>query len=624
VNVMCPRVRAAVACASALLFAGCNATGTPIAPAARAPLSGPQAEPVPGVVRGAHGAYEAAVIADKPVAYYRLAEKTGTTAYDSSGNGHNGTYDADVALGQPSLLKVDKGATSVSFPQGYVTEQATWSAQAVTAECWVRPTAADLQGSPRIIDNAWTDHDGNGFMLWLTKHTAGFNTGWLGDVGTFAFAPGRVYYVAGTFDQAGGATLYVNGLARANAPTGENNVNPQQGDGTTTYVGTLEAGNGPTDYFQGDIADCAVYDHALTADRIALHYNIGARAHVVPRGVPSPPPTPSPPPPTPLPSPIAYDAKTACIGGRVYANDVLPSGEGEFATNGLDRTWWGRERGNPLGGNQYSGFQTSWGRNQYDTYFGDSSDGLPGGHDPFYVGKDKGAPGAPQGVRIEAIKMPSDLVGNPAVNGANWYSGVLDTPVDQRFGFFVARVRLPAPNPGMSPAWWLLTNNGVPQGPHGPLAGEWDVQEMFGKLLGNGMNAGTILWNSGGQHDQNWGGTYSWPSNESTTPSQSYHDYGALIASGGAKISKNDYGPGGPGDVYGPSGTGITNYLDGVPLYGHTGGGNVTSGVDWKELMLMFQVGPSGGWLGTPEPANFPAYYWIQWVRVYERTSAQC
>ena len=257
-----------------------------------------------------------------------------------------------------------------------------------------------------------------------------------------------------------------------------------------------------TTYFQGDIADCAIYDHALTAQRVAAHYNVGARRHVIPRDLPTPAPTPTPPPPTPAPTPIAYDAKTACIDGRVYANNVLPAGEGEFGTSGLDRTWWGRERGNPLGGNHYSGFQTSWGRHQYDTYFGDPSDGLPGGHDPFYVGADRGAPGYPHGLRIEAIKMPSDLVGNPAVGGAHWYSGVVDTPVDLRFGFFVARVRLPSPDPGMSPAWWLLTNDGVHQGRHGPLVGEWDIQEMFGNDLGNGMNAGTILWNSGSEHNQ--------------------------------------------------------------------------------------------------------------------------
>ena len=186
--------------------------------------------------------------------------------------------------------------------------------------------------------------------------------------------------------------------------------------------------------------------------------------------------------------------------------------------------------------------------------------------------------------------MPSDLVGNPAVDGADYYSGVLDTPVDLEYGFFVARLRVPPPTPGISPAWWMLTNNGTPQGQHGPLNGEWDIQEMFGADLGTGMNAGTILWNSGSNTPQNWGGTYDWPSNEQTAPSQDYHDYGALIDPHGARISKNDFGPGGPGYVYGPSGKGITDYLDGVPLYGHTGGADVTSGVAWKELMAMFQV----------------------------------
>ncbi len=441
-----------------------------------------------------------------------------------------------------------------------------------------------------------------------------------------ALTPNRVYYVVGTYDGPTGLSLYVDGEIVANKAVGTApSPQPQQGDSPSTYIGVLNSSQfGMVDYFQGDVSDCAVYTYALSPQQIANHYNVGARKHVVPHPLPSPKPSPTAPPPTPLPSPIQYDANKACIGGRVYANNVLPSGEGEFETTGLDRSWWGRERGNPIGGNQYSGFQTSWGRNQYDTYFGDESDGLPGGHDPFYVGPDSDAPGSPQGVRIEAIPMPSDLVGNPAVGGADYYSGVLDTPIDLQYGFFVARVRVPAPTPGISPAWWLLTNNGVPKGQHGPLAGEWDIQEMFANDLGNGMNAGTILWNSGANGSQNWGGTYDWPSTEQSTPSQDYHDYGALIHPGGARISKNDYGPGGPGYIYGPSGKGITDFLDGIPLYGHTGGADVTSGVAWKEMMAMFQVASPGSWLGTPNPSDFPLYYWVQWIRVYERTSAHC
>src|SRR5215831_14920886 len=49
-------------------------------------------------------AYSSAVLADHPVAYYRLGETSGTTAVDSSGNGSNGTYVGGVALGQPGAL----------------------------------------------------------------------------------------------------------------------------------------------------------------------------------------------------------------------------------------------------------------------------------------------------------------------------------------------------------------------------------------------------------------------------------------------------------------------------------------------------------------------------------------
>ena len=567
----------------------------------------------------------ATVKGDNPLVYYRLNELAGTIAIDSSGNAHSAAYNADVRHNQPALIAGDPLARSASFPSGFTDETVTWRQQAVTAECWIKPTAADLSNNSRVLNNGWTDHSGNGFMLWISSGTAAFNTGWISAVNTTPMTAGQTYHVVGTFSVATGATLYVNGVAVANTMQGGAVPSPQTGDSATSYIGVLNAvgGAGLTDYFQGDVSDCAIYDHALTAGRVAAHYNAGAQAHVTPVVLASPTPSPSPPPATPAPGPISYNASTACINGKVYTNNVLPSGEGEFISNGLDRTWWGRQRGNPIGGNQYSGFQVSWGRNQYDTYFGDVNDGVSNpSDDPFYVGPDTGAPGSPQGVRINAIPMPSHLVGNPKVGGADWYSGVLDTPVNLQYGFFVARVRVPAPAPGMSPAFWLLSNNGMPQGQHGSLNGEWDIQEMFGNDLGNGMNAGNIQWNSGAGTPQNWGGTYNW--NESSSPSQDYHDYGALISPGGATISSNDYGPGGPGYVYGPANQGVTNYLDGVPLYGHTGGADLTQGVGWKELMAMFQVGPQGGWLGSPRASNFPASYWLQWIRVYQPTSSSC
>ena len=400
------------------------------------------------------GTYQAAVAASHPLVYYPLNEASGTTAFDASGNGHSGTYVPSVQLLQAPLRVSDPSAKSASFPNGYVGETATWTNQAVTAECWIKPTAGDISSSARILNNAWTDHSGNGFMLWLTNGTIGFNTGWIGISGTAPLIANQTYHVVGTYDNTTGANLYLNGEVVAHQMPGAL-PNPQIGDSTTTYIGVLNAssgGFGYTDYFHGDISDCAVYDHAITPWHVARHYDLGSGLHVQPTSLPTTMPTPTAPPPSPTPSPITYNATTACIAGKQFTNNVLPAGEGEFATNGLDRTWWGRERGNPIGGNQYSGFRTSWGRNQYDTYFGDVNDGVSSpSDDPFYVGADTGAPGSPMGVRINAFPMPQHLIGNPQVGGASYYSGVLDTPIDQQYGFFVARIRLPAPAPACRP-----------------------------------------------------------------------------------------------------------------------------------------------------------------------------
>ncbi|HTV72435.1 MAG TPA: LamG domain-containing protein [Candidatus Acidoferrales bacterium] len=607
-------------------------------PATPTPSPATVAVPVPS-----SGSYAAIVKGDSPLVYYRLNETSGTTALDSSGNGHNGTYAAGAVLGGPALLSGDSTAKSASFAVSDMTETATWTTPAVSAECWIKPTAADMAGTPRILGNAWTDHDAAGFMLWIDDGTAAFNTGWNSVLDTTPLTAGKVYHIVGTYSAASGVTIYVNGSPVANAMPGFTPA-PQTGDSTTTYLGVLNAvgGGGLLDHFAGNVSDCAVYSYALSATQVLTHYEAGSQQVVQPQTIPTAIPTFSPAPATPNPTPIAYNATSACINGKLFLNNVLPAGEGEFETNGLDRNWWGRERGNTIGGNQYSGFQTSWGRYQYNTYFGDENDGIStAADDPFYVGPDTEVPGSPQGVRIVAKAMPAHLVGNPKVMGAKWYSGTLDTPVNLQYGFFVARVRLPdqiaqGDAAGMSPAFWMLSNNGTGEGPYGPLNGEWDIQEMWGSLIGNAQNSGSFYWNSGTSSNQTWGGpyyNYTWPSWESSTPSQNYHDYGQWLSPGGAPASNNFYAQGGPGYVYGPTGQGVSDYLDGIPLYGHTGGHDVTQGnfagitpwaVTWKEVMAMFQVGADGSWLGTPNAADFPAYYWVQWIRVYQPTSQSC
>ena len=405
--------------------------------------------------------------------------------------------------------------------------------------------------------------------------------------------------------------------------------------------------------------------------------------------------------------PITYDSEYACVAGKKYTNNVLPPGVGEFETRGLNTSYWGGTKARTVavgghdGGSWGPGYEVSWGRHQYDTNFGDPSQGanFP---NPFYVGADTGVAGSPRGVRIVAEPVPSPIatslalmnndqwvvaqntdsatvpaegssvqmnVDNP--NGAqnNWkvgigtadspitfigtltsggatpsgngtggsnpwtisqihiyngsagavipvgsnnegglrsynfpayYSGVLDTNIDQEYGFFVARLRLPDYLPALSPAFWTLETGGVADPSTGLLRNELDIEEMFGATSGNALNADEILWNvtakSGGA------GIYKFPNGN---PQSAYHDYGVLQT---------------------PAGT--TFYLDGSPIESDSNETDWTQGSPDKEVMLMFQVAAPGTWLdpsATAMSSNpWPQYMWAQWLRIYKPTSTAC
>lgn len=63
---------------------------------------------------GGAGAYEAAVLEDDPLVYWRLGEASGTVAVDDSPNGNDGTYELAPTLGVDGLLVGDSD-TAVAF-----------------------------------------------------------------------------------------------------------------------------------------------------------------------------------------------------------------------------------------------------------------------------------------------------------------------------------------------------------------------------------------------------------------------------------------------------------------------------------------------------------------------------
>jgi hypothetical protein len=235
-------------------------------------LSAPESDTILLDRGGGSSAYSNSVLADSPAGYWRLGEKSGTTANDASGGGHPGTYKNGALLGQPSLLPGDSANTSVRF-DGTNDLVAIPSAAAlsptakVSVEAWIKPNALPAAGSFASIASKPESYSlqFNGPKLEFTIMQSGARRRLQAPAGTIA--TGQAYHVVGTYD---GTTqrLYVNGAEVANAPlTGAITANSNALD-----IGSWSEGS---EDFNGTIDEVAVYAGALSAARVGAHYQAG-------------------------------------------------------------------------------------------------------------------------------------------------------------------------------------------------------------------------------------------------------------------------------------------------------------------------------------------------------------
>lgn len=218
---------------------------------------------------GITSAYGLEVLADSPLAYYRIGEPSGTTMTDSSGNSRNGTY-TNVTLGASSLLANDSNtAGTFSSAYGDVADAAWMDVTDFTIEGWVNPST--VTGNHAIISR-----DGNsgsrGWNLYQIGAALRIDNGAAGNVqANSIFTIGATKHVAMTYTASGTTVrLYVNGS--------------QVQTGTFTLTGTLAnnfaiggsragAGNNPAfNPFAGVIDEVAYYGTALSAARLSAHY----------------------------------------------------------------------------------------------------------------------------------------------------------------------------------------------------------------------------------------------------------------------------------------------------------------------------------------------------------------
>ena len=214
-------------------------------------------------------AYRTQVLADEPLAYWRLGESSGTSAADASGNANTGTYAGSPALGATGAL-AGNSDTAVSFDG--VDDNVSVAHNAVlnlngsfSLEFWAKQTAF-ANTSPGII-NKGTSSTADGYLIWANSSgTLGFKRNNVNAASAAGALTSSYKHFVVTYD---GVTLrwYVNGALSTSTALSY----PSNASSAALTLGLGDAGQ----YGKNVLDDVAVYQTALSATRIAEHYNVG-------------------------------------------------------------------------------------------------------------------------------------------------------------------------------------------------------------------------------------------------------------------------------------------------------------------------------------------------------------
>jgi hypothetical protein len=242
--------------------------------------------------------YQNAVLADNPVAYYRLGEASNATVANdlapAGGTNSAALEGGTVGFASPSLIGTDPGNGSVTLGPGDGRLTAAAFDKVGTGysvEYWVRLNAMPTNCCTPVVSDG-DGADGDGFFL--MNYIIGPGQGVTGDVrphysrvnmplssspddSTQALVNGQTYHVVSTWNAdpnapaTDNATIYINGVldssftvTKNGDPANENNPLFLGRDNRTGYAGASFT-----------LDEVAVYDYALTPARIQAHFNAG-------------------------------------------------------------------------------------------------------------------------------------------------------------------------------------------------------------------------------------------------------------------------------------------------------------------------------------------------------------
>ena len=227
--------------------------------------------------------YRDLILADNPIAYWRLGERTGSLAYDESAMHRDAIYVGNPALGMPGAI-IEDANTAVGF-NGH-NQYVAWTPTArvsgtFTVEAWVKEKKLYEVQTFFNTSSTTADYSFNLkfelFTLNFVQKQIHFDIGdgsrWLANSRVpFDFKARAWYYVAAVVTPTG-ATYYVDGVEIGSASYAGT---PLLCDfAHKVEIGANTASGWIVNEVQSVIDEVAIYDYALTAEQMAVHHLTG-------------------------------------------------------------------------------------------------------------------------------------------------------------------------------------------------------------------------------------------------------------------------------------------------------------------------------------------------------------
>jgi hypothetical protein len=215
--------------------------------------------------------YASAVLDDHPVGYWRLGDPPGATfARDDSGHSHDAVIVGAITLGAGGAL-AGESATAAKFARDqWISAGDNFgftNGEAFTLELWLSPDAVDIWRPIVIKGDYFSGADG--YVVMTNNNAIVVQSQWAANQSgtSLPMTPGTWIHLAITF--AGlDLDMYLDGvLAKHDTISQRWDPSPVP----FTIAGPDDGVHGGGSY-QGTMQEVAVYDRALTADRIAAHY----------------------------------------------------------------------------------------------------------------------------------------------------------------------------------------------------------------------------------------------------------------------------------------------------------------------------------------------------------------